>query len=115
MGLLHQLSAPSYRLRIVPNQNADEVFLLLNTPFDVGNRFSCAVDELLSLAHIKQRSCAMIGKELGQAQRVLPGGECLARDFQLQVEFPQLEISAGNIANERTDDLTLRPLLRQQA
>ena len=71
-------------------------------------------DELFSLSHIEHGRGAAVGKDLSQSQRVLSRGERLARDLQFEVLFAQLKIGARNIADQRADDLTLRPLLREQ-
>ena len=107
--------SPEQCLRIFAEQNADEVLLLLNPLFKVRDGCSGGKDELLSLADIEQRGCAVIGKNLGQPERVFSRRKRLARDFQFQIQLAQLEICAGHVAHQRTDNRALCPLLCQQA
>ena len=74
-----------------------------------------AVDELFGLPHVQHGRRAAVRKQLRQPQRVSPGRERPARDLEFEILFAQLEIRARQVADERTDDLTLRPLFGEKA
>ena len=114
MWLVDERPPSSDAFGISSDEDADEVFLLFDPPFEIRDRGPRAEHELFGLPHVEHGGGAAVRKELRQAQRVLPRRERLARDLQFEVLFAQLEIGARHIADERTDDLTLRPLLRRE-
>ena len=114
MRLVYEILSASYALWVSAQQNADEILLLLDPAFKVGDGSARGKYQLLSLPHVKHGSGAVIGEHLGQTQRVLSGSERLLRDLELQIQFAQLKIGAGNIAYQRIDDLALGPFLPEQ-
>ena len=55
MRLIGQLPAARDRTRVLSQQNADEVLLLLDAGLEIRDRRSGAIDELFRLADVEQR------------------------------------------------------------
>ena len=60
MGLFGQVEATANGAGIISKKSADEIFLLLDAAFEVGNFFAGGVNELFGLAHVKLRSIAAV-------------------------------------------------------
>src|SRR5882762_6800460 len=114
MRLLGQLRSPRDGTGIVSQKGADEVFLLLNAAFQIGNSFGCCEYQLLRLPDVEHGGTATFCQHLRQLQRVLTRSQRAPGDFELQVEFTKLEISCGNVADQCADDGFTRPLSSQQ-
>ena len=52
-GLFGKRASAGNGLRIFAEQNAEHVLLLLNLPFEIGDRLRSGVDELLCLTHVE--------------------------------------------------------------
>src|SRR5580658_5598552 len=63
-GLFGKRASARNGLGIFTEQNAKHVFLLLNLPLEIGNRFRGGIDELFGLTHVQPRGSAMALKEL---------------------------------------------------
>src|SRR5271165_6061104 len=101
MRLLDQRQAARDGARVVPQQNADVVFLLLNTTFEIWNTFSRGGNQLLRLALVQHVGRATADQGLGQLQRLFASSQRSARDLQLQVQRSKLEIRSSDIAHQR--------------
>ena len=65
MWLAYEILPASNRFRILSQQDADEILLLLDPAFEVGDGSASGKYQLLSLAHIKHGGGAVIRKHLG--------------------------------------------------
>src|SRR6266478_5652885 len=114
MRLLRQLRSTCDRTGIVSEKSAYEVFLLLNSSFQIGNGFGCGEHQLLSLPDVKHGRSPTACQRLCEPQRVAARSQSSSRDFEFQVELTKLEISCGNVANECADDRFTGPFRRQE-
>ena len=98
MRLGGQFQSARYIAGIFAEQDADQIFLLLRFVFRCWrNGGGRGVDELFGLAHIEQRSAAVVGQQLREPQRILIGGERLPRDLNLQILLAQGEVRGGDV------------------
>ena len=67
MRLIDKLPAAGDGLRIVAQKDADEIFLLLDAPFQVRDGGRRGIYQLLGLSHIEHRRSAAISKDLSQS------------------------------------------------
>ena len=109
MRLINQLPSPSNRLGIVPQKNADKVFLLFDPAFKVRNRFRRAKHQLLSLPDVQHGGGAAIGKDLGQTQGVVASRQSALRDLEFKVKFTLDEIV------QLKDVKTIRQILKKKS
>ena len=65
------------RTRILSEQEAERIFLLLNLLLQLRQFRGCGVEQLLGLAHIRERNGAATLQRLRQVDRILPGLQCL--------------------------------------
>ena len=68
MRLLGEWEAARNRARVVSQQGANEILLLLNAALEIGNFFACCVHELFSLANVQFGCIAVIGEDGGEAK-----------------------------------------------
>ena len=78
MWLVDEPPSSNDALGVCSHEDADEVFLLFDPLFQIGDRGAGAEYELFSLSHVEHGCGAAVRKNLCQAQRVSSGGECLA-------------------------------------
>src|SRR5216684_171564 len=100
MRLFCELLSAGNRIGVFSEQDADEVFLLLNLLLESGNLCACRENQLLRLTHIEHGSGTAVSQEAGEPERFLARRESALRDFQLQVQRAKLEISPGDIRHQ---------------
>src|SRR2546429_2756396 len=98
------LSARSH-MGVFSEENAYEVFLLLDLLPRGGSLCPCREDQLFRLTHIEHGSGTAVSQEAGEAERFLERRESALRDFQGQVHSSKLEISPGDISHQGDHDL----------
>src|SRR5260370_20330632 len=104
MRLFCELLSAGNRIGVFPEQDADEIFLLLNLLFEGGNLCACREDQLFRLTHIEHGSGTAVSQEAGEPERFLARRESALRDFQLQVQRAKLEISPEDFSHQGDDD-----------
>src|SRR6266481_4519124 len=114
MRLLRQLRSTCDGTGIVSEKSAYEVFLLLNSSFQIGNGFGCGEHQLLRLPDIEHGGSPAACQRLCELQRIAARGQSSSRDFEFQVKLTKLEISCGNVADECADDSLAGPLRCQE-
>src|SRR5258708_31147126 len=110
MRLLRQLRSTRDGTGIIAQKCADEVFLLLNSSFQIGNGFGCGEHQLLRLPDIEHGGSPTACQRLCELQRIAARSQRAPRDLELQVEFTKLEVSCCNVTHERADYRFTRPL-----
>src|SRR6266478_6262735 len=101
MRLLRQLRSTCDRTGIVSEKSAYEVFLLLNSSFQIGNGFGCGEHQLLRLPDIEHGGSPTACQRLCEPQRVPARSQSSSRDFEFQVELTKLEVGCGNVTHKR--------------
>src|SRR5258708_27097390 len=114
MRLLRQLRSTRDGTGIIAQKCADEVFLLLNSSFQIGNGFRRGEHQLLRLPDIEHGGSPTACQRLCELQRVAARSQSSSRDFEFQVELTKLEISCGKVADECADDRLTGPLRCQE-
>ena len=97
MRLVGQLAPTLDRARISSQQNIDQIFVLFDLAFHVGDRFRCGVNQLFRLPHIDQRRRSILLQRLFQLQRILARGQSLFRNLQLEIEGAKFEVGSRYI------------------
>src|SRR5260370_42527278 len=105
MRLFCELLPAGTRIGVFSEQDADEVFLLLNLLPESGNLCACRENQLLRLTHIEHGSGTAVSQEAGEPERFLARRESAPRGFQLQVQSSKLKISPGDIGHQGDHDL----------
>ena len=85
-------SAARDRGRIISQQDAEEILLLPDAPFQIGDFRRGRVNQLLRLAHVEDRIDPVFLERLCQVQGFFSGGQRALRDFQFEIKFAQLKI-----------------------
>ena len=86
-----------------PSSRADLILGLLDLLLDLRDGLRGGIDQLLGLAQIEQRRDAAALPVDGQLQRFLPGGQRAPGNFQFVVQFAQMQISGGHVADQGGD------------
>src|SRR5712692_2350465 len=105
MRLFCELLSAGNRIWVFSEQDADEIFLLLDLLLEGGNLCACREDQLFRLTHVEHGSGTAVSQEAGQPERFLARRESALRDFQLQVQRAKLEISPGDIGHQGDGNL----------
>src|SRR6267143_719221 len=114
MRLLRQLRSTCDRPGIVSEKSAYEIFLLLNSSFQIGDGFGCGEHQLLRLPDVEHGRSPAACQRLREPQRVAARSQSSSRDFEFQVKLTKLEIGCGNVAHECADDRFTGPFRRQE-
>ena len=76
---------PAWRtLRIIAEEDADGVFLLSDSPFQIWNLGIRGIEDLLSLEHIEFCSHAVIKPKVGEPDRIGLCNDRVTRDLEFQ-------------------------------
>src|SRR5258708_40232108 len=105
MRLFCKLLSAGNHMGVFSEQDADEVFLLLDLLLQGGDLCACRVDQLFCLTHIEHGSRTAVSQEAREPEGFLARRESAPRDFQLQVQSSKLEISPGDISHQGDHDL----------
>ncbi len=99
---------------IISKQDAQQIFLLPDAPFQVGNVRRRGVDELLGLPNVENRIDAVFHERLGQLQRFFARGQSALGNVEFEIEFAKLKISGGHVGDQRGVHFLARPIAGQQ-
>src|ERR1700678_3335064 len=114
MRLFRELAAAIHWSRISAQQNIDEIFVLLNLPFDIWYRFGGGIHKLLGLPHVDERSRTILLEGLFELQRILARRQRLLGDFQLEIESAELEVCGCDVRDNGVDDGATAPFAGEQ-
>ena len=92
------------RARILSEQDADEVLLLLDLALDVRDRFRRAIEQRLGLPQIEHAGHAAVQPGLHEVDGLDPGVHGPPGDFQREVQRPEGQISVGDLSDQRGHD-----------
>ena len=102
--------APGDGLGVVPQQDAELVFLLADLALQVRDPGAGGVHQGVGLGHVLPGHHAPVVAQLDQALGGLEGFQGSLGDFQLAVQGAQLEVGPGHVGHHRGPHRPLGPL-----
>src|SRR3954462_12657419 len=100
MRLRGQFAAAGHPPGESAQQDGDEILLLLDAPFEVGNRPGCRVHELLRLPDVDHRGRAPLLTDAREIERLVARGQRPPGDVELQIERAERKVSVRYTADE---------------
>src|SRR5207237_1242383 len=112
--LIDEGLAARHRRRVAANQRAQQVLLLFDRTFEIGDDARCLEYQLFGLTYVEQRRGASLLAYLREPQRLLTRRQRALRDLEFHVQLAQVEVRIRHLADQARDNRATTPFTGEE-